>query len=114
MARFVKGQSGNPSGGRKLTNKDKKVKDLTRETWNELSQKMMTCTKEELESLVGGRLPYEVELFIRHMLALGETPDWSQYAKYLERRIGKIKDEVELSTTITIESLVNNSMKEIE
>lgn len=75
---------------------DRTVQKLTKETWNDLSQKMMTCSREELDELLAGKIPYEQELFIRHMLAIGENPDWHAYEKYLARRIGKVKDEVEV------------------
>lgn len=94
---FKPGSSGNPTGRPKLTPEEKAVKALTRETWNELSQKMMTCDKSELEALLAEKVPYEVELFIRHMLALGERPDWQAYEKYLARRIGPVKQEVEIT-----------------
>ena len=94
--RFKKGRSGNPGGRPKQTEQDKLVKTLTKETFNDLCQKMMTCTKDELEEIIAKSVPYEVELFIRHMLALGENPDWNQYQKYLERRIGKVQDEMKI------------------
>lgn len=94
---FEKGQSGNPSGRPKETEQDKIVKKLTKETFNDLCEKMMTCTKDELADIIASSVPYEVELFIRHMLALGESPDWHSYEKYLSRRIGKVIDQVEHS-----------------
>jgi hypothetical protein len=98
MAKFKKGKSGNPTGRPKLTPEDKAVKQLTRETWNDLSQKMMTCSQTDLEEILArGGMPFEAELFIRHMLKLGETPDWHAYEKYLARRIGPVKQEVEVS-----------------
>jgi hypothetical protein len=98
MAKFKKGRSGNPSGRPKQTPEEKAVKQLTRETWNDLSQKMMTCSQDGLEELLArGGLPFESELFIRHMLKLGESPDWHAYEKYLARRIGPVKQELELS-----------------
>lgn len=97
MAKFKKGKSGNPSGRPKLTPEDKAVKQLTRETWNDLSQKMMTCSQTDLEELLARGVPYESELFIRHMLKLGESPDWHAYEKYLARRIGPVKQELEIS-----------------
>lgn len=95
---FKKGASGNPNGRPKLTPQEKFVNQLTRETWNDLSQKMMTCTKEELAELLSGPepLPMEVEIFIQHMLALAAEPDWTAYEKYLARRIGPVKQEIDL------------------
>lgn len=112
MGKFKKGQSGNPNGRPKLTEQDKLVKQLTKETFNDLCQKMMTCTKDELEQVIASSVPFEVELFIRHMLALGEQPDWAKYEKYLERRIGKVKDEVEHTGAVTLETLVAGSREE--
>ena len=98
MAKFKKGKSGNPTGRPKETPEDKVVKQLTRQTWNDLSQKMMTCTQQDLIKLLAtGELPYESELFIQHMITLGEKPDWHAYEKYLARRIGPVKQELELS-----------------
>ena len=93
---FKKGVSGNPQGRPKETEKDKIVKKLTKETWNDLSEKMMTCSKDELEDIIAKECPFEIEIFIRHMLSLGEKPDWHQYSKYLERRIGKVQDELKI------------------
>ena len=95
--KFKKGVSGNLSGRPALTEEEKIIKKMTKETFNDLCQKMMSCSKEDLEDLVATKMPYEAELFIRHMLSLGEDPDWHAYAKYLERRIGKVKDEIEIT-----------------
>lgn len=94
---FKKGTSGNPSGRPKLTEEDKIVQKMTRETWNDLCQKMMTCTKDELEEIIASECPMEVETFIRHMLKINEDPDWHAYEKYLARRIGPVKQEVDLN-----------------
>lgn len=95
--RFKPGQSGNSGGRPKLTDKDRIVQKLTRETWNELSEKMMTCTKDQLEALIAAECPMEVETFIRHMLAINEDPDWHAYEKYLARRIGPVKQDINLT-----------------
>ncbi len=94
---FVKGQSGNPGGRKPMTDEERAVKKLTKETFNDLSEKMMTCTKEELEDMIAMGLPFESELFIRMMLTLAEKGDMTQYQKYLDRRIGKVKEEVEIN-----------------
>jgi hypothetical protein len=94
---FQPGQSGNPTGKRPLTPQEKAVKVMTREQFAELAELTMRATKEEIEDLLGGKLPYEQELYIRHMLALGERPDWHQYRHYLERRIGKVPDQLEVT-----------------
>ena len=93
---YKKGESGNPKGRPPLSEKQRVVSKLTKETFAELCEKMMTCTREEIEDLLAATMPYEAELFIRHMLALGENPDWNQYNRYLDRRIGKVVEQVEM------------------
>lgn len=94
---FKPGCSGNPGGRPKKTDKERAVEQLTKETWNDLCQKMMTLDRDALSALLGQSMPYEVELFIRHMLDLGERPSWDAYEKYLARRIGKVPSPHEVS-----------------
>ena len=93
---FKPHQSGNPSGRAPDSPMDKIVKKMTKETFSNLAQLMMSKDKDGLEDVIAAKVPFEVELFIRHMLSLGENPDWAKYEKYLERRIGKVKDEVDV------------------
>lgn len=94
---FQKGVSPNPGGRPKLTPEDKIVKELTRKTWNDLSEKMMTCSTQELQELLAGDPPAEVEIFVRHILELAENPDWAAYEKYLARRIGPVPAQIDLN-----------------
>lgn len=81
-----------------LTEEEKSVKLLTRKKFAHLVQMIMTKPKEDLEQfLAGPNIPFEEELFIRHVLALGDNPNFMAYDKYLDRRIGKVKDELELT-----------------
>ena len=95
--KFKKGQSGNPGGRTPLTPEEKSVKLLTRQKFAELVQLIMTKSREDLEALISQSLPYEEELFIRHMLDLGQVTNWNQYDKYLDRRIGKVKEEMDVN-----------------
>jgi hypothetical protein len=105
--RWKPGQSGNASGRPKLTEQERVVNQLTKETWNELCEKMMTCSRAELVRMIesdeaSNDLSYEARLFILHMLHLGNVPDWTAYEKYLARRIGKVKDEIDLTATLKL------------
>lgn len=95
---FKPGETGNPHGRPPLSAADRALKKMTREVFSELQQLFMTSTRDEIMDYMNGpSVSYESELFIRHMLALGENPNWSDYSKYLDRRIGKVKDEVEIN-----------------
>lgn len=111
---FQKGKSGNPGGRKPITEKEKAVNKLTKETFNDLCETMMKCTREEIIELISGKLPYESELFLLHMIDLGEKPDWAKYEKYLSRRIGPIKEEIEHSGKITLEDIVAGSHNDSE
>ena len=94
---YNQGETGNKGGRPKLTDKQRNVAKMTKDTFAELNEKMMTLTREELTDLIAGSLPYEAELFIIHMLDMGQNPNWADYERYLSRRIGKVADHVEIS-----------------
>jgi hypothetical protein len=111
---FVKGQSGNPSGRRKLTEKEQAVKVMTQTQFAEIAELMMTKTKEQLMDILAGTIPYEMELFIRHMLDLGEAPNWSNYERYLRRRIGDVPQNIEVSGNFSLEDLIAGSREDAD
>lgn len=93
---FKPGESGNPSGRPALSQIEKDTKRMTRDQYASIQQVVMTKTKEELIEIVARGLPFEEELFILHVLELGEKPNMIAYDKYLDRRIGKVKEEIDV------------------
>lgn len=95
---FKPGQSGNPGGRPRESQIERLVKKLTKETYAELVNLLMSSTEQEvMDYLNGPNVPLEQTLFIRHILDLAEKPNWVAYDKYLDRRIGKVKEEMDLS-----------------
>lgn len=92
---FKPGKSGNPGG---LTKDQAKAKHLTRETLKDLMSTLNSATHEEMEEILGNPNTTALTLmFVKAYMVAAETGDMRQIEMILQRLVGKVKDEIDVT-----------------
>lgn len=93
---WAKGQSGNPNGRPKLTPEQRKLIKMSRQLVSKLLVELCHSTDAELqEMLADPNVPRVEKIFIECLV----DPDAIKSATFLlDRVVGKVKDELEVST----------------
>src|SRR4051794_6724754 len=98
MAKFKPGKSGNPGGRPKLDPDVKKLRELTKEQFKELATILLHGTQEDLQHLLDKPDTSMLTQWLARVAMVGsERGDYSTLDNLLNRLIGKVKDEVEVS-----------------
>lgn len=107
MAKYKKGESGNPSGRPKLSAEDKVLKQLTKAQFTEIANLIVQGNWTELNSIErDAESSVLKKLICKALMSAYERGDWSTVDRFLDRVIGKVKDEVEATVmTTTFERL---------
>lgn len=95
---FKKGSSGNPSGRSKLDNELAEVRKMTKEHYRDLCTLLMGTRTEELQALLDKpETSMLTTIIIRCLMVAGEKGDSHSLDKIMERVIGKVKDEMDVT-----------------
>lgn len=92
------GQSGNPSGRPNLDPELRKLRELTKEQFKELATLLLSGTQEDLaELLAKPDTSMLTTWMIRVILTGAENGDYAKLDSLMNRLVGKVKDEMELT-----------------
>lgn len=92
-----------------MTDEERTMKALSREQFAEVMNLLLSKSKEELEQVLESPdLPYFMEMSIRFLFEM----KYDEFDKLLNRLIGKVKDELEL--TGGVGSLSHKSLSELK
>jgi len=103
MAKYVKGQSGNPSGRKKEDPLIRKVKETTYKEFLEGLQLYGTLSREEMQKELQRPDATMFELMFGQIVASAAKGDKDARQVLLDRLWGKVKDKVEYSDVSDIE-----------
>lgn len=107
MARYKKGESGNPSGRPKLAPEDKVLRQLTKAQFSEIANLIVQGDWQALVEMEEAPETTVLKRLICKALKVAhERGDWTTVDRFMDRVIGKVKDEVEATVmTTTFEKL---------
>lgn len=92
---FKKGQVANPGG---FTKEQAEARRLTREGLKDLLNKLRLCTHAEMEDLLDNpNAPALERMLVKCYRVIEETGDIRQMDVLLDRLVGKVKDEVDVT-----------------
>jgi hypothetical protein len=95
---FKKGQSGNPAGRPKMAPEMKALLDLTKSSYREIALKYLLMPRAEVKKIKASDDMSMLELaFLSCIGNVQKKGDYGTLDKMMDRVIGKVKDEVDLS-----------------
>jgi hypothetical protein len=95
---FQKGVSGNPEGRPPMSADTKKLMDLTKSSYREIALKYLNMSKKETLALKENDEMSMLEwAFVKCILVIHKKGDYATLDKMMDRVIGKVKDEVDLT-----------------
>lgn len=97
---FKKGVASNPGG---FTKEQAKAKRITRDGIADLLNVLQSATHEQMERILGNPETTALTMMVvKCYMNTIDTGDWKQFNLFLDRLVGKVKDEVEVGGTFTI------------
>lgn len=95
---YKKGVSGNPKGRPKMDPELKALLDVTKTTYRTIAVKYFNMTKKELAGVKQNDSMTMLEwTFVKCLLKVHDKGDYATLDKMMDRVIGKVKDEVDLT-----------------
>lgn len=95
---FKPGQSGNPGGTSKVDRELMVIRKLSKEKFKELANILISGTREDLERMLASPGTSALtEMVIKVVLGIAERGDMTSLDRLLDRLIGKVKDEVDVT-----------------
>lgn len=95
---YKKGVSGNPNGRPKMDEDTKQLLNLTKSTYREIALKYLNMSKKEtLELKENDEMSMLEWAFVKCILVIHKKGDYATLDKMMDRVIGKVKDEVDLT-----------------
>jgi Family of unknown function (DUF5681) len=97
---FKPGQSGNPEGGRKHNPIARVLKEITLETYRELIKVVLAGNLDHLRKII--KDPQSSALMVgiaRSYVKAADAGDWETIEKITQRIVGKIPEEIIVSST---------------
>jgi hypothetical protein len=108
---WPKGVSGNPGGRKKLPEDIKAVRELNKLEMERLLNRFIYMKREELEAIKTNKDTTLLELFVASVVSKGITMGDERRLNFLfDRLVGRVKESVEHSLSVTLEDLVAGSM----
>lgn len=96
---WAPGQSGNPNGRPKLPQDVKEARELTRASFTRLINKYLHSTPDVLKEVITNPTSLVIDAIVcKILLECGQKGDTMRLAFIIERLLGKVKEEVEIST----------------
>lgn len=114
MTKFVKGQSGNPNGRPHLPADLVELKKLTQAQFQRLLFKFVNTPVAELKALLADPKTPLLELMIGKVVVKAISDgDYKRLDFLLDRMIGKVKEQIQVTESEEIEKLRQLSLKEL-
>lgn len=100
---FAKGKSGNPGGKSKADGELQAARNLSKEQLKEILNLIATHPREELQQIVD---KHDTPFLIEWTLVLALRADLAVWNAFMDRLVGKVKDEVEHSVADSLAALI--------
>lgn len=105
---FPKGKSGNPKGKSKADGELQAARNLTKEQLKEILNLVASHPREHLQQILDDpKTPFLMEW----TLQLALKADLSSWCIFMDRLVGKVKDEVEHTASDSLEEMLARSWK---
>lgn len=111
MAKFKKGQSGNPNGRPKVPEHIRKLKELTTEEVKQMGDAIVLGTRQDLTNIIADRSASPLSCWIAAVVLRGiQRGDVQSLNVLLDRLVGKVTDKVQhMDPMLTIIEKINGS-----